>query len=298
MSQPALVLQKVRKSYPGFLLRDIELELPEGGVLGVIGANGAGKSTLLRILLGLVRQDSGRVEVLGKPMPAEEARVKLEAGYVAQEMSLYPEATLRWHMRWIASVYPSWDERQARRLVERLRLKPEQRFAMMSRGQQVKTMLLLAMARRPRLLVLDEPTAGLDPIARHEFLAEMMHALREQARSVVLSSHSTADVERVSDHILILHEGRMVEFAEKEALLERWRRIRFEADPQWRPERALPWSRVTRAGRLGEIRTGAFEWSLPERLEAAGARLLDVQRMTLEEIFLTQITLDGGGSEP
>ena len=124
-------------------------------ILGFIGANGAGKSTTIRILMGLVRQDSGSVQVLGHAMPAEQTAAKLDIGYVSEDMRLYGAATLAWHMNFVASIYPQWNQSYADTLVRRFDLKPQQKIKGLSHGQRVKAALLLALAREPRLLILD-----------------------------------------------------------------------------------------------------------------------------------------------
>ena len=138
--------------------------------MGFIGANGAGKSTTIRILMGLVHQDPGSVQVLGHYMPADQAAAKLDIGFVSEDMRLYGPATLAWHMEFVRSIYPRWDQSYAEKMLRRFDLKPQQKIKGLSHGQRVKAALLLALARRPRLLVLDEPTTGLDPVARVEVL--------------------------------------------------------------------------------------------------------------------------------
>ncbi len=173
MNDLAVQLDGVGKDYRFFSLNDIRLELPYGHIMGFIGPNGAGKSTTLRILMGLVHQDRGDVRVLGQPMPAGQVAAKWDVGFASEDMRLYDGATLDWHLRLIRSIYPSWDQAYAQTLLKRFDLRPEQRMKGMSHGQRVKATLLLVLARRPRLLVLDEPTTGLDPVARHEVLARI-----------------------------------------------------------------------------------------------------------------------------
>ena len=154
--------------------------MPDGTVLGLIGPNGAGKSTLLRILMGLVRADSGRVTVLGREMPADERWIKARAGFVSEDMALYGAATLGWHMQLVRDMHEGWDAALASELLDRFQLNPSQPVRGLSRGQHVKAMLLLAMARRAEVLILDEPTAGLDPVVRHEILT-LLAATRASA---------------------------------------------------------------------------------------------------------------------
>src|SRR5690606_18784067 len=154
--------------------------------------------------------DAGEVELLGHRMPAGEVAAKRDVGFVSEEMRLFSGATLAWHLAFVRTIYPEWDEPYARALLERFDLHPEPRARALTRGEQVKMLMLLALARRPRLLVLDEPTAGLDPVARHELLAELTDVLRDERRSILFSSHHTRDVEQISDRIAFLDRGRLV----------------------------------------------------------------------------------------
>jgi ABC-2 type transport system ATP-binding protein len=204
-------------------------------------------------------------------------------------MRLYGSATLDWHMRFIRSIFPSWDEAYARTLLTRFDLRREQRMKGMSHGQQVKASLLLALARRPRLLILDEPTTGLDPVARHEVIRELMDVMHDDRRSVLFSSHNTQDIEQISDQITFIDRGRIIESRDKETFLERWRRIRVELPGEVEIPAFPGVIGVTQAGRLAVATTNAFSDSLPRAYEAAGIRVHAVEPMTLEEIFVTNV---------
>jgi ABC-2 type transport system ATP-binding protein len=199
----------VKKSYPQFTLGPIDLQVPEGRVLGLIGPNGAGKSTLLRIVMGLVRADAGEVTVLGRSMPAFERWIKGRIGFVSEDMALYGAKTLRWHMDLVACLHEGWDPSRASMLLDRFALNPDQRVRGLSRGQQVKAMLLLALARRASVLILDEPTAGLDPLMRHELLT-ILSASRDARQAIVFSSHHGEDVAALADDVAFVHGGRIV----------------------------------------------------------------------------------------
>ena len=211
MTTHAVRLVGLEKAYPDFKLDGIDLELPEGSVMGLIGPNGAGKSTTMRILVGLVRQDRGEVSVLGRSMPAEQVAVKRDVGFASEDMRLYAQASIRWHMDFVRSIHPDWDEDHAKSLLTRFELKPHQKVKGLSHGQRVKATLLLALAHRPKLLILDEPTVGLDPVARHEVLGELMDVLSDTDRSILFSSQNTQDVEQISDIITFIDRGRLIE---------------------------------------------------------------------------------------
>jgi ABC-2 type transport system ATP-binding protein len=297
MTEPLIELANVEKAYRYFRLSDAHLRLEAGQIMGLVGPNGAGKSTTIRILMGMVRQDSGEVRVLGRPMPREQAAAKRDIGFVSEDMRLYGAATLAWHMRFVASIDPGWDAKYAELLVRRFNLHPDQPVKALSHGERVKATLLLALARRPRLLLLDEPTTGLDPVARHEVLAELMDALRDERRAILFSSHNTHDVEQISDVITFLDRGRVVESSEKETLLDRWRRVHLDVPPGIALP-ALPGTvDASASGRVAVITTGAYSPELHAACERAGVTIREVQRMTLEEIFIANVMSSRGETQ-
>ncbi len=291
MNSFAFELTGVRKSYQHFELRSIDLSLSTGCIMGFIGPNGAGKSTTIRILMGLVRQDSGEVRVLEKPMPARQHDVKLDVGFVSEDMRLYAGATVRWHMDFIASIYPTWDKEHAEKLLKRFDLNPEHKVKGLSRGQAVKTLLLLVLARHPKLLILDEPTTGLDPVIRQEVLSELMEVVRNEEHTILMSSHNTQDVEQISDRITVIYGGEILESDDKEAFLDRWRRVRFEVAPRTSISIPDDCHTLSRDERACVLTTGHYSEHLINDLKTAGASVLDIQRMTLEEIFLARIDI-------
>lgn len=292
---PAIALKGVRKEYGEFALRDIDLELPVGQVMGLVGVNGAGKSTLLRLLMGLVRADGGEVEVSGQRLPQAQAAAKRDIGYASDDMRLYRGQTLRWHMDFIRSTYSRWDEAYAQELLKRFDLKPQQKLGGFSHGQRVKALLLLIFARHPRLLLLDEPTTGLDPVARGEVLDALADVLRDEQRSILFSSHNTADIEQIADSITFLHGGRIVASRDKESFLDSWRRILCRGE--WTDAiRDLPGVAALRnSAPLIELKTRAFDGSTLPALQALGLSVDSVEPMSLEDIFVTTVR---GGNRP
>jgi len=289
MKDLTVQFEGVSKRYPYFNLDNIDLELPTGSIMGFIGANGAGKSTTIRILMGLVRQDAGTVRVLGHSMPVEQTAAKLDIGFVSEDMRLYGAATMAWHMKFVRSIYPGWDQAYSEALLQRFDLKAEQRIKGLSHGQRVKAALLLALARRPRLLVLDEPTTGLDPVARHEVLGEMMAALADEERTILFSSHNTQDVEQMSDQITFIDRGRIIDSDDKELFLDRWRRLRLVL-PQDGALPKLPGViAVDGSGRLPVLTTNCFEPAMVSLCQDLGATVQAVDNMTLEEIFVANV---------
>lgn len=289
MSQWAVDLDGVDKAFPYFQLHDVTLKLAPGQILGLVGPNGAGKSTLLRILMGLLQQDRGEVRVLGHPMPAEQALAKRSIGYVSEDMRLYGSTTLAWHMKFVAGIYPEWDARYADSLLGRFNLKAGQPIKSLSHGERVKATLLLTLARRPRLLVLDEPTTGFDPVARHEVLTEFMNVVADEGRAVIFSSHNTQDVEQISDQIVFIDRGRIIDAKDKESFLEQWRRLHLELAPGVTVPAVRSVIDLHVSGRVAVATTNAYTPELLAIYTSAGAVVREVQRMTLEEIFVANV---------
>jgi ABC-2 type transport system ATP-binding protein len=205
-------------------LRNCTLAIPEGRVVGLVGPNGAGKTTLLRLAVGLLAPTCGTIAVLGKDPaagPAQLARV----GFVAQDTPVYARMPVTGHLCLGAWLNPSWDDELARRRIAQAGLDLRQRAGSLSGGQRAQLALTLALAKRPELLILDEPVASLDPLARREFLRGLMEAVAEHGVSVVLSSHLVADLERVCDYLVVLVASRVRVAGEVSALLASHHRL-------------------------------------------------------------------------
>jgi ABC-2 type transport system ATP-binding protein len=289
MTDLSVKLQGVRKQYPFFTLDNIDLQIPQGQIMGLIGPNGAGKSTTIRIIMGLLHQESGEVEVLGHRMPSDQIAAKWDIGFASDDMRLYEAMTLEWHMRMVRSIYPKWDEKYAQLLLKRFGLRAEQKIKGLSHGQRVKATLLLVFARHPRLLVLDEPTTGLDPVARHEILKELTGVMMDEGRSILFSSHNTQDVEQISDQITFIDRGHIIDSMDKEEYLDRWRRLRLEV-PSGIELPALPGIiNIRQNGRTAIATANSFKPDLANAYENSGARIQAIENMTLEEIFVANV---------
>jgi len=199
-------------------LRDCTLAIPEGHVVGLVGPNGAGKTTLLHLATGLLAPTSGTISVLGSP-PVDSAGQLARVGFVAQNTPVYARMPVADHLRLGAWLNPGWDEKLAQRRIGELGLDPRQRAGTLSGGQRAQLALTLALAKRPELLLLDEPVAALDPLARREFLRGLMEAVAAHGTSVVMSSHLVADLERVCDYLVVLVASRVRVAGEVSTLL-------------------------------------------------------------------------------
>jgi ABC-2 type transport system ATP-binding protein len=205
-------------------LSDCTLDVPAGRVVGLVGPNGAGKTTLLQLAVGLLEPTAGSIEVLGEPAagtPVQLGRI----GFVAQEAPMYATLTVADHLRMGAHLNPRWDRSLAENRIVRLGLDLGQRSGQLSGGQRSQLALTLAVAKRPDLLLLDEPVASLDPLARREFLQSLMEITVEHEVSVVLSSHLVGDLERVCDYLILLESAHLQLAGEVEDLLATHRRL-------------------------------------------------------------------------
>jgi ABC-2 type transport system ATP-binding protein len=222
---PDLVLaENLLRTRGSFVLEVPRWVVPTGVVVGVVGPNGAGKTTLLRLLAGLDPRDGGRLEVLGADPWRHPEQVRQGLGFMADDMALF-------HLRidkllWVLSgYYPAWDAALVDALLARFALDRSRRVADLSRGEGVRLRLVVAMAHRPRLLVLDEPAAGLDLAGRRALLTSVLETVRDEDRSVVVSSHQLVDLERITDRLLVLHRGRVLREGATDALVPEGRTL-------------------------------------------------------------------------
>jgi ABC-2 type transport system ATP-binding protein len=205
-------------------LRDCDLQIPSGHVVGLVGPNGAGKTTLLHLAVGLLAPSAGSISVLDRPPAADVAQLA-RVGFVAQDTPTYARLSVADHLRFGQQMNPGWDDGFARQRITALGLDPQQQAGSLSGGQRAQLALTLAVAKRPDLLVLDEPVASLDPLARREFLQSLMEFVAGGDVSVVLSSHLVADLERVCDHLVVLIDSRVQMAGGVDDLLASHRRL-------------------------------------------------------------------------
>lgn len=297
MNDTAIQLRDVSKHFSFFDLKNVNLTLPTGQIMGFVGANGAGKSTTIRIIMGLMQADQGEVNVLGHVMPHQQTQMKRDVGFSSEEMRLYGGQNLGWHIQFIKSIYPNWDDAYATELLKRFDLNLEQKIKQFSKGQHIKAQLLLILARQPKLLVLDEPTTGLDPVARQEVMQELALVLKDEERTILFSSHNTSDVEKVSDQITFIDRGSIIDSDNKESFLENWRRILIEL-PSDHP--MLPMGHVIHVeqeGRIASLTSNQFTPTILDACKQQNIRVNAVETMTLEEIFLANVNYRRQGEQ-
>ena len=223
----AMVIQDLVKRYPDFQLGPLSLELEPGIVLGYIGPNASGKTTTYHCLTGLVKSDGGRVAFFGKENDPEKPAWKLDIGYVGDRHAFFEGWTGEQNLAFRSTFYPEWSADLARNLARRFSLPLDKKAKDLSTGNRVKLSLISALAHSPKLLLLDEPTTGLDPVVRKEVLDALFEVLESGQRSILYATHILHDISRIADELAFLIEGKVMLRCQKDDLLDKWRRISF-----------------------------------------------------------------------
>jgi ABC-2 type transport system ATP-binding protein len=277
----------VKRFGPRTVLDGVTLRVPHGQVIGLLGLNGSGKSTLIKCLLGLLRPDAGTAALLGTDSWQLAAREKSLIGYVPQETTLYPWLTVRQTVAYVSSFYSRWDRAWGEELIRRWDLPLGHRVGPLSVGQRQKLALVLALGHRPEVLILDEPVASLDPVARRWFLETVLETVADGVGTVLFSTHITSDLERIASHVALLRDGRLEFHDEIDALKERIKRLRITAPADLPRDLRLPGTLHAAVSGSQAIVTidGVDERLLTDVRERFAADVL-VDDLNLEEIFL------------
>ena len=271
-------------------LNGVDLQVPEGAVYALIGPNGAGKTTTLKILLDLVRATDGSAEVLGMDTRTRGPEVRAQIGYVPEQHD--------WGYGWMrvgrllehhATFYPAWDRDYAARLASAFELRLDKKVGQLSKGQRRRVQLALALAHRPRLLVLDEPTDGLDPIMRDETVGLLAEHIAENPTTTLISTHLIHEVDRLADHVAMMRGGRLVTQASRDTMRRMLRRYHTEVPAGWEGVPELNGAVAQRAGLGRDVHWLVWgeERDITTKLTRAGATVRAVAAVTLEEATLT-----------
>jgi ABC-2 type transport system ATP-binding protein len=296
MEAPAIVIEHFTKRFGSrTAVADLSLEVPRGAVLGLLGQNGAGKSTTIKTLLNLHRPTSGRLAVLGLDSVRQSIELRRRVGYLPEEPSYYKWMTVDEAVRFNAAFFPQWDKALADDLLKKLELPRDRRLRELSRGMQAKVGLVIALAPRPEVLILDDPTSGLDAVVRREFLEAMIANVQAEGGTVLFSTHLLHEMERVADEVAILHHGRLLLRDSLENLKAATKKLRV-VYPDRVPERIeLPGLlRVVRNTHQALITVGGYDGRVAEQLRADGAESVEALDLSLEEIFVEAVQGQGG----
>jgi ABC-2 type transport system ATP-binding protein len=268
-------------------LEEVSLFVPRGSIFGLVGENGAGKTTLIKHILGLLRAETGTVGVFGRDPVADPVAVLGAIGYLSEQPDLPGWMRLEELLRYTQAFYPNWDPAYAERLREQFGLDPSQRLRTFSKGQRAKAGLLVARAHRPDLLLLDEPSSGLDPIVRRDILEAVIRTVAEEGRTVIFSSHLLEEIERVSDHIAMLHRGKVVMCGPLDEIKAQHRRVtlRFESE-QTKPPIIAGALSISGLGKEWTVICNGARGQLPAVAAGLGARIVEEHGASLNEIFI------------
>jgi ABC-2 type transport system ATP-binding protein len=280
MERPVISLKGVTKSYGNFGLGPVDLEVEPGYVVAVVGPNGSGKSTLFRMLMNLTRPDSGEVSLFGSGYPEDEVAIKQRIGYVPERSVGHDEMTARTLGEFVSHWYPKWDRSLYEDLVSRSEIEKNKRFRDLSKGMQRRLIFALAAATGAKLLLLDEPTDGVDPFARREMLEDISRFMHDGERTVVFATHVMEEVRRIADYVAFLVGGDFLGLYEKDALLESWRTLWVDREP----DSALPGVVEVEGGSPVRLVTRSPE-ETEDALARGGARVIRAGALDLEEIL-------------
>jgi len=285
MSANALEIRGLKKSFSSFQLGPLDLTVPMGAIYGFVGPNGAGKTTTIDLIFGLGMEDAGTISVMGLDHRRDEKAMKLRTGYVGPELNHSVWGRVSRLISFVKGFYPTWDDAYCTRLLDAFGIDPSARVMSLSFGTKIKLSLVLALSWRPTLLVLDEPTVGLDAISKRQVFAELLAAVRDGDRAVFISSHAITDLERFADHVGMIKSGKLLFEGPVTDIVERYRLVDLSAEQAVRI--------ADETGVLVQDKDGS-RWRLlldrermpVERLTQLGITPLADSGLSLEELFV------------
>ena len=281
----ALEVSHLTKDYGSFKLDDVSFTVPGGTIMGLIGENGAGKSTTIKCILNLIRRDGGEIQVLGLDNLRDEQAVKAQVGVVLDETTFHDGLTAPQVGKILAKLYPNWDMALYQRYLDKFGLAGKKPVKTFSKGMKLTRSRAAAFAARPKLLILDEATSGLDPVVRDEILDEFLEFIQDEEHAILLSSHITSDLEKVADYVTYLHRGKVAVSGAKDELLDTYGRLVCARSDLEQVDPAL----------LVGVRTGQFGCEALVRDKHAFTRFypgLTVDPVTLEDIMVFTVKGD------
>ena len=284
----AIEFRGIVKKYPHFQLGPLDLTVPRGAIYGLIGPNGAGKTTAIDLIFGMGGNDAGQIRVLGLDHRADEVPVKRRAAYVGPDLNFQVWGKVGKAIRFVRGFYPEWDDTYCAALMQTFHLSDTDRIATLSFGAKTKLSLLLALAHRPEVLILDEPITGLDAVSKQQVFGELLKAVEDGEHTVLISSHGLSDLERFADHIGMIKHGKLLLEGRTDEVVDRYRLAEFFTSNgtilQSREGLIILKRDQNRWHALLDQKSGAPEW-----LQANGAQQISLTRVTLEELFVALV---------
>jgi ABC-2 type transport system ATP-binding protein len=281
----AIEIRGLVKNYPAFKLGPLDLTVPRGAIYGLIGPNGAGKTTAIDLIFGMGRNDGGEIRVLGLDHQRGEVELKRRAAYVSPDLNFAVWGKVGKTIRFVRGFYPNWDDAYCAALMKEFHLSDTDKIATLSFGAKTKLSLLLALSRRPEILILDEPTTGLDAVSKQQVFAELLKAVEDGERTVLISSHGLSDIERFADHVGMIKNGRLLLEGRMDEVVDRFRLAEFftvnGTTIQNRDGLTILKRNENRWHALLDQQSGAQDW-----LQTHGAQQLSLTRLTLEDLFV------------
>ncbi|OMF36695.1 ABC transporter ATP-binding protein [Paenibacillus sp. FSL H8-0548] len=255
----ALDIKNLNKKYEHFQLKNVSFQLEKGYIMGFIGANGAGKTTTIKSILNLIRMDSGEIQILGRNMTEHEVQLKQEIGFAFGDINFYTRSKIKTLTNMIKRFYSNWDDKTYYKYLKKFNLIEDKKIAELSTGMKVKYSLALALSHGAKLLILDEPTSGLDPIARDNLLDIFQELVQDGEISILFSSHITSDLEKCADYITYIHNGQIINSAEKEEFIDTYRLLNGKKEQLDTVKNQLIAYKINSFGFTGLIHTKDFE---------------------------------------
>jgi ABC-2 type transport system ATP-binding protein len=285
MKTNAIEIRGLVKNYSKFTLGPLDLTVPRGAIYGLIGPNGAGKTTAIDLIFGMGRNDAGSIRVLDLDHRADEVALKRRVAYVSPELNFMVWGKVGKAIRFVRGFFPDWDDAYCSALMKSFRLSDTDKIATLSFGAKTKLSLLLALARRPQVLVLDEPTTGLDAVSKQEVFGELLKTVEDGERSVLISSHGLSDIERFADHVGMIKDGKLLLEGRTDEIVDRFRVAEFFT---------VNGTKIENRPGLTVLRRTENRWhalldqqsDAEKFLQARGAKNISLTRLTLEDLFV------------
>jgi ABC-2 type transport system ATP-binding protein len=288
MTQNAIEVRGLTKRYSSFQLGPLDLSIPRGAIYGLIGPNGAGKTTAIDLMFGMGGNDGGQIRVLGMDHRASEVEIKRRVGYVSPDLNFQIWGTVGKAIRFVRGFYPDWDDAYCATLLKAFHLGDKEKILTLSFGAKTKLSLLLALSHRPELLILDEPTTGLDAVSKQQVFSELLKAVEDGEHTVLISSHGLSDIERFADHIGLIKDGKLLLEGRTDQIVERFRIADFFTTNGTALSNREGFSVLRRDENrwraLVDQGSDAEDW-----LRANGATDISLTSVTLEDLFVALV---------